>query len=138
MSYQSTVSEIRAAALVALNGQGRFDHGRHVDLSQKFDGEYPFIFLYPVTVQRPDSPGFINRGNILIGFWMQDQPDTSTLEREQIIAQMDTLSDVFLTALELNEKSRITGVRKEPQYQMYQGTVSGFAISFTYENFDAC
>jgi hypothetical protein len=138
MSYQSTVNQIRAAATSALNGQGRFDHGRHVDISQKFDGEYPFIFLYPVTVVRPDSPGFINRGNILIGFWMQDRPDTSTLDREQIIAQMDTLSDVFITALELNDKSRITGVRKEPQYQMYQGTVSGFAIQFTYENYDAC
>ena len=85
-----------------------------------------------------DSPGFINSGNILIGFWMQDRPDTSTLEREAIIAQMDVLSDAFLSALEINDKSRITSVRKEPQYGMYQGTVSGFAISFTYQNYDAC
>lgn len=138
MSFQTTVNEIRSAANSALDGTGRFDHGRHVDISQKFDGEYPFIFLYPVTVVRPDSPGFINRGNILIGFWMQDRPDTSTLERETIIAQMDELSDLFLESIEANDKARITGVRKEPQYQMYQGTLSGFAVQFLYENYDAC
>ena len=138
MSYISTVSEIRAAATAALNGQGRFDHGRHVDLSQKFDGEYPFIFLYPITIANPDSPGFIDRNNIMIGFWKEDRPDSSTIEREQSIAEMDALSDLFLSALDEQPKARITSIRKEPQYQMYQGTVSGFAISFTYENYDAC
>lgn len=138
MSYQSTVNEIRSAALTALNGDGRFDHGRHIDLSQKFDGDYPFIFLYPITVIPPDSPDFIDKNNMLIGFWMQDKPDTSTLDRESIIAQMDVLSTLFMATLAVNEKIRITGVRKEPQYQMYQGTVSGFAIQFTYENFTAC
>jgi hypothetical protein len=157
MSYQSTVDSIRTAANTALASfvdynsddyhgadyqttslGGRFDHGRHVDISQKFDGAYPFIFLYPVTELRPDSPGFIDRSNILIGFWMQDRPDTSTLEREVIIAQMDALSDAFLNKLEENDKIRVTGVRKEPQYQMYQSTVSGFAIQFTLENYDVC
>ena len=138
MSYQSTVNEIRTAANAALSGNGRFDHGRHVDISQKFDGDYPFIFLYPITVIPADSPDFIDQSNIMIGFWMQDRPDTSTLDREQIIAQMDVLSDLFLQALETNEKIRITARRKEPQYQMYQGTVSGFALQFTYRNYTAC
>lgn len=138
MSYQSTVNEIRAAANTALNGSGRFDHGRHVDLSSKFDGDYPFIFLYPITITPPDSPGFIDRNSMLIGFWMEDKPDTSTLEREAIIAQMDLLSNIFLETLGDNSKVRITGQRKEPQYQMYQGTLSGFALQLTYENFTAC
>lgn len=138
MSYQSTVNEIRTAAIVSLSGQGRFDHGRHVDISQKFDGEYPFIFLYPVTITPADDPDFIDQSNILIGFWMQDRTDTSTLEREQIIAKMDTLSNLFLTALQDNDKIRVTGKRKEPQYQMYQGTVSGFALQFTYRNYTPC
>jgi hypothetical protein len=69
---------------------------------------------------------------------MQDRPDTSTLEREQIIAQMDMLSNQFFSELESNAKARVSGKRKEPQYQMYQGTVSGFAIQFTYESFDPC
>lgn len=157
MSYQGTVDSIRTAANAALAGfidydvddyqgsdyqttapTGRFDHGRHVDISQKFDGAYPFIFLYPVTVRRPDSPDFIDRSDILLGFWIQDRPDTSTLEREVIIAQMDSLSDAFLNKLYENDKIRVTGVRKEPQYQMYQSTVSGFAVQFTLENYDAC
>lgn len=137
MSYQSTVNAIRTAAIAALDGAGRFDHGRHVDISQKFDGEYPFIFLYPVTVNAPDSPGFIDRSNLMIGFWMQDRPDTSTTERESIIAQMDALSNSFLAALD-GDKVRMSGIRKEPQYQMYQGTLSGFAVQLTFENFDPC
>jgi hypothetical protein len=138
VSYQTTVSEIRTAALSVLSGQGRFDHGRHVDISQKFEGEYPFIFLYPITVQPPDSPNFIDRNNILIGFWMQDRVDTSTLEREQIIAQMDVLATAFIEALEENSKIRVTGKRGEAQYQMYQGTLSGFAYQFVLENFTPC
>jgi hypothetical protein len=138
MAYQDTVNQIRAAATAALAGTGRFDHGRHVDISQKFDGDYPFIFLYPVTVNAADSPGFIDRNNVLIGFWMQDRPDSSTLQREVIIAQMDELSNLFLEALDANDKVRVSGIRKEPQYQMYQGTLSGFAIQFTFENFTAC
>jgi hypothetical protein len=138
MSYAQTVQEIRSAAITVLAGQGRFDHGRHVDISQKFDGQYPFIFLYPVTIAKSDSPGFIDSSTILLGFWMQDSPDTSTEAREDIISQMDTLSDQFLATMSGNDKIRITVVRKEPQFMMYQGTVSGFAISFTYQNYDAC
>jgi len=138
MSYQGTIDSIRNAATEALNGTGRFDHGRHVDISQKFDGDYPFIFLYPVTINKADTPNFIDKNSILIGFWQQDQADSSTDKREQIIAEMDVLSDSFLSILSENDKIRISAVRKEPQFQMYQGTVSGFAIQFTFENFTSC
>lgn len=138
MSYQSTVNEIRAAAITALNGTGRFDHGRHIDLSQKFSGDYPFIFLYPITVTPADSPDFIDKNNLLIGFWMQDSPESSTIQREQIIAHMDVLSTAFMIVLADDSMVRVTNVRKEPQYGMYAGTLSGFAIQLTYQNFTPC
>ena len=138
MSYQTTVDTCRTAALTVLNGTGRFDHGRHVDIAQAFDGDYPLIFLYPITIVPPDSPDFLDRWSGLIGFWMQDRPDTSNAEREAIIAQMYNLSKLFLEELESNIQIRVTGKRGEAQYQMYQGTLSGFAYQLTIQNFDAC
>lgn len=137
MSYQSTVTEIRTAA-EAVNPHGRFMHGRHVDLSQDAEGCYPVIYLYPITTNRATDPEFIDSHNLTIGFWMEDKPDSSNEDRENIIAKMDQLSDEFLLVLEELRGSRISNVQKEPQYQMYQGTLSGYAIRLTYQNFTAC
>jgi len=137
MSYQQTVTSFRNAAQAA-NPNGRFDHGRHVDLSQLYEGAYPFIYLYPFTVTPGIDPNFIDTSTIIVGFWMQDRPDTTNEEREAIIAEMDVLSTAFLDELYEFRDLRITNVSKEPQYQMYQGTLSGFAIRFTYQNFTPC
>lgn len=136
MSYKSTVQEIRSAALQALNGSGRFDHGRHADVSQKFEGDYPFINLYPIDISPSDD--FIDTNNILIGFYKQDRPDTSTVERENIIADMDTLCTIFMNILRNNDLVQVTNERREPIYHVYQGHLSGFAVQFTYRNFSKC
>ena len=137
MSYQSTVNEMRTAA-EAVNPNGRFDHGRKLDLSEKHEGKYPFIFLYPLNVTPGVDPNFVDTSTVLIGFWQQDSPDSKTVDRESLIAQMDALSTSFIAQLLLNKKVRITNLSKEPQYQMYQSTVSGMAIRFNYQNFTPC
>lgn len=137
MSYQQTVNEIRTAA-EAINPGGRFEHGRHVDLSQGFDGAYPIIYLYPTNITPAEDPDFIDSTLVLLGFFDQDKTDTSPLQREAIIAAMDVLSDAFLSKLSENKLVKITNKKKEPQYQMYQGTLSGFAVQFTYQNFTPC
>jgi hypothetical protein len=137
MSYQQTVNEIRAAA-EAVNPDGRFSHGRHVDLSQMFEGYYSMIYLYPFTINQSVDPEFIDSSTLLMGFFAQDKPDTSNEEREQIIADMDELSELFIEQLVLNKYAKITQLTKEPQYQQYQGTISGFAVRFNYQNFTPC
>ncbi len=137
MSYQDTVNQIRQAAN-DVNPNGRFDHGRHVDLSQGFEGEYPIIYLYPANINPAQDPEFIDSTVLLIGFFDQDRTDTSTVEREAIIAKMDVLSSEFLDVLSESKLVKITNVSKEPQYGQYQGTLSGFAIRFTYQNFTPC
>lgn len=137
MSYQSTVNEIRSAAN-AVNPNGRFSHGRHVDLSQLFEGDYPLIYLYPITINPGVDPDFIDSSIITVGFFKQDRPDTLNQEREDIIAEMDLLSTAFIVALSESKTIRIFQVSKEPQYQMYQGTLSGFAVRFTYQNWSPC
>ena len=137
MSYQQTVNEIRNAART-VNPNGRFDHGRHVDLSQMFEGDYPFIYLYPINTSPGVDPEFIDTNTILLGFWKQDKAESSNEEREKIISDMDALSTAFLEQIAELKGTRITAVSKEPQYQMYQGTLSGFALRFTYQNFSPC
>ncbi len=137
MSYQSTVNEIRSAATV-VNPNGRFDHGRHVDLSQMFEGDHPIIYLYPFTVTPGIDPDFIDSSVLLLGFFKQDRPDTSNEEREKIIAEMDVLSTSFLDTLIDMKLVKVSSVTKEPQYQMYQGTISGYAVRLSYQNFSPC
>lgn len=137
MSYQQTINEIRTVAQ-QVNHNGRFDHGRHVDLSQMFAGDYPFIYLYPININKAVDPEFIDTNVILLGFWMQDKPESTNAEREEIISQMDKLSDAFVNEIAELKQVKVSGVSKEPQYQMYQGTLSGFAVRFNYQNFAPC
>jgi hypothetical protein len=137
MSYASTIQEIRTAAN-AVNPNGRFSHGRHVDLSQMYEGDYAMIYLYPININKSVDPDFIDTNTILLGFFMQDKPHSTNEERESIIALMDTLSDEFLSVLNEMKAVKVSSVSKEPQYQMYQGTLSGFALRFNYQNFSPC
>jgi len=142
MTYQITVDSIRNAALAALGLDvddvqlGRFIHGRIIDASQAYDGKYPLIVLYPFQVRQGVDPDFLDNSDLLIGFWMQDSVQSTPEDREAIIAQMDDLSDIFLKELANDKYVRYSGVIKEPQYQFYSGTLSGFAIRLTYNNFN--
>ena len=127
-NYQNVVDKCRAAVPSA----ERFIHGRIVDFSQDYSGTYPLITLLPFTINdarsMPDNT--FDSAAVVVGFWKQDRPDTTPAEREAIIAEMDTLSDLFLNNILLSKTTKLTEIRKEPQYQMFQGTLSGFAISF--------
>lgn len=136
MSYQSTVNIIRDAAN-AVN-TGRFLHGRKIDTSEQYTGMYPLIVLYPFTRRRATDPDFIDNSDILIGFFDQDKPDSSPEEREALVIAMDELSEAFLDELGKSEVSRVSNVIKEPQFQVYSGTMSGYAIRFTFQDFTPC
>lgn len=137
MIYQTIVNTCRSAATSA-NPSGRFIHGRIIDASRSYDGAYPLIVLYPFTVRVADVDDQMDNSDIVIGFWMQDSPDSSPEKREDIINTMDALSDIFIQKLKDTKKIAISGIVKEPQYQFYAGTVSGFAIRFTFSAFSDC
>jgi hypothetical protein len=129
-NYQNIVNACRAAVPAGC----RFIHGRLVDFSQSFDGVYPLVTLLPFTVTdaRSTPDAIFDSANIILGFWQQDRPDTTPEQREAIIAEMDALSDQFLNELlETSATYKLTNIQKEPQYQFYQGTLSGYAVSFT-------
>lgn len=136
MSYQSTVNLLRTAANEV--NTGRFIHGRKMDASKAYDGMYPLAFLYPFQISAATDPNFIDKSDILIGFFMEDKPDSSPEERESIVAAMDDLSRLFLEKLGENDNVKVSNVVKEPMYQIYSGDISGFAIRFSFEDFTPC
>jgi hypothetical protein len=136
MSYQSTVDVLRTAAN-AVN-TGRFIHGRKMDASSAYTGLYPLIFLYPFQTRTAVDPDFIDTHDLLIGFFQEDKPDSSPEERELLVSEMDDLSTDFIAALEEMTDIKLTNVIKEPQYQIYSQTISGYAVRFNLQNFTPC
>jgi len=136
-NYQNIVNVCRAAA--APSGV-RFIHGRLIDFTQGYSGTYPLITLLPFTVTdaRSTPDAIFDSASIVVGFWKQDRPDTTAEEREAIIAEMDALSDSFLNAILESDTTKLTNIQKEPQYQMFQATLSGFAVSFTIQLIAPC
>jgi hypothetical protein len=128
MSYQTTVNIIRDIAN-AVNTEGRFIHGRRIDASQSYDGMYPLIVMYPF---QSIEKGSTVESSLLIGFFKQDSTDSSPEQREEIIQEMYELSKAFTDALFDIDVASTTDLIKEPQYQMYQGTMSGYAVKFTF------
>jgi hypothetical protein len=135
-NYQNIVNACRAAVP---NGE-RFIHGRLIDFSQGYTGSYPLITLLPFTVTdaRSTPDAVFDSASIVVGFWKQDRPDTTAEEREAVIAEMDALSDAFLDNLLESPTVKLSAIQKEPQYQMFQATLSGFAISFTIQLIQPC
>lgn len=138
MSYQTTVNAIRSAA-EAVNPDGTFRHGRRVDASQGSIADvFPVIHLFPFQMPKPTNDDHISDNVMLMGFWMQDRPETSVEEREALIAEMDELCDDFLNELGSNKVVRVVGALAEPQYQMFNGTLSGIALRFTFQDSTPC
>lgn len=135
-NYQNIVNACREAIP---NGE-RFIHGRLIDFSNGYTGTYPLITLLPFTVNdfRSTPDAVFDFANITVGFWKEDRTDTTAEEREAIISEMDTLSDQFIDRLLDSNKVKISSILKEPQYQMFQGTLSGFAISFRIDIIAPC
>jgi hypothetical protein len=134
-NYQNIVNACRNATPKGL----RFIHGRLQDFTNEYTGTYPLVTLLPFTVTdfRSTPDAIFDNSNIVVGFWEQDSPDTTPEQREHIIASMDILSDTFIDNL-LDSGVKLSNINKEPQYQMFQGTLSGFAISFRIDLIAPC
>lgn len=135
-NYQNIVAACRSAC----PANSRFIHGRFADFSQSYTGLYPLITLLPFTITdaRSTPDGVFDSAQIVVGFWQQDRPDTTPEEREALIAEMDALSDQFINNLLDSPAVKLSSIQKEPQYQMFQATLSGFAVSFTINLVSPC
>jgi hypothetical protein len=137
MGYQQIVAAIRTAAIAA-NEDGTFIHGRKSDGSLEYNEPFPQIHLYPFTTQPQEGNRNIVLASIVMAFWQQDAPDTTNERREEIIAEMDVLSNEFISQLELDlNPLEIATIKKEPQYRTLSATLSGYAITFELRIFES-
>jgi hypothetical protein len=118
----------------------RFIHGRLIDFTQGYTGTYPLVTLLPFTISdaRSTPDGVFDNANLVVGFWKEDRPDTTAEEREALIAEMDILSDLFISNILESNSTKLTNIQKEPQYQMFQATLSGYAIAFNISLVSPC
>lgn len=133
MAYQDIVNVVRTT-VAELDGDIKFQHGLALDASLFSVDNLPCVILFPFISNVTIQNNFYESYNLLIGFYDQDRPDTSTEEREAIISQMDRLSREFILLLDNNVSGNITAIKREPQYRQYGGTVSGYAIQLTLES----
>lgn len=134
------IVDLHKAAGKQVNPDGTNKHGRRDDRSRdSVDMPFPLCWLLPFTVQDPVPGDVWFTTPMVVGFWEQDSPDTSEEQREDIIRRMDILATQYIGALRLlNKQYDIRNVRREPQYRMFSGTLSGVAISFNYLTTEPC
>lgn len=130
MSYQGVVSVIRNVS-EAVNVGGLFQHGRTFDASLNFSEVNRQIYLYPITATADLTNHFYEVWTVLMGFYFQDEQDSTPLNREDLIRQADEMVTDFLATLNEVEGVELSNARKEPQYRRMAGTYTGYALSFT-------
>jgi hypothetical protein len=135
-----TIIDLIKTAMKLVNPGGTNRHGRRDDRSLASIAEHqPLGWLLPITTTDPEPGAIFFSTQVILGFYMQDSPNTSEEEREEIIRQMNELMTQFIGALRLLEKKHdVRSVRREPQYRQFSGTLSGVAVSFNYLTLEPC
>lgn len=131
MSYQAVVTIIRNVA-EAVNPNCFFEHGRKWDASLNFNEAPEQIYLYPLTAPSVDLTNtFYEAWQCVMGFYVEDEPDSTPLNMESKLAALDSVTTEFLNTINDVEGIEIRGIRKEPNYRQMAGTYTGWIISFT-------
>jgi hypothetical protein len=137
MTYNEAITLIKNVA-EAVNPTGLFLHGRNFDLTLEFNKKFPQIHLYPFT-QVVDQLNINNISTTMtIGFWVEDGHEQNLEQRQELISEMDDLSLLFENELRTRKKIQLTSVRREPQYLMYMGVLSGIALNINISSGRSC
>lgn len=127
MTYLDTVELIRSLS-IQVNEPGTFIHGRRVDGSLAYDGNFPQILLEPFTVNI-DLEKATETANMSLGFLLKDAAENNAAAREIIIGEADVLCSAFITALETKHVD-VSNVVARPFYNIFAGVVSGYLLTF--------
>lgn len=130
MSYLGVVSIIKSVS-ESVNPTGLFQHGRKWDASLNFSENDKQIYLYPITATVDLNNHFFESWSVVMGFYFQDAPDSTELDRQGLVAQADAMTTLFLNDINLTEGVELSNVRKEPSYRQMAGTYTGYILSFT-------
>lgn len=130
MSYLGVVNIIKTVS-ESVNPTGIFQHGRKWDASLNFNEADKQIYLYPITATVDLNNHFFESWSVTMGFYFQDAPDSTELDRQGLVEQADLMTTLFLDVLNEYETISILNVRKEPSYRQMAGTYTGYILSFT-------
>lgn len=137
MTYNEFVELIKETANT-VNEDGIFFHGRNFDLTLEFNRVFPQIHLYPFVQTDNANNEHIAITQATIGFWKMDGHEQSLEERQEIISDMDILCTNFLTELKTKKGFQLISTRREPQYLMYMGVLSGIALQININSLRSC
>jgi len=116
MNYLETVEFIRVLAN-EVNPTGKFIHGRRVDGSGEYAGNFPQILLEPF-ITSDDLVRATSTANISLGFMFQDSASNSMEQREELIGKADVLVRAFLKELNNTNGVNLSGVRIENKHRI--------------------
>jgi hypothetical protein len=137
MTYNEFVILIKSVA-DSVNADGLFLHGRNFDLTLEFNKVFPQIHLYPFTQSiNSDNTNIVNT-QANVGFWVMDGHESTIEQRQSFIAQMDDLSLLFENELRTRSRIQVMTIRREPQYLMYMGVLSGVALNININSGRSC
>lgn len=135
-SYEKIINALESIA-IGLIPNGQFVHGPLVDASVTYKGKLPLIHCLPFTTNEDDD-GVWDSATIILGFWVQDKPASTPVEKKMLIAAMASLSKQYTTMLKEYNGMSVRGIIKEPQYKHYMATLTGYAVRFTIQVVDDC
>jgi len=126
-NYQNIVNACRDAVPEGV----RFIHARLVDFSNKYTGSYPLITLLNFIVNdfRSNVNSTFDTTTLVVGFLTEDSVDSTEEQRENLLNDMDILANTFISNLLENNNIKLSNIVKEPVFQFYQGTLSGFFVN---------
>ena len=130
MSYLGAVNLIKSIS-ETVNPTGLFEHGRRWDASLNFGENNKQIYLYPITANVDLANHYFESWSIAMGFYFQDAPDSTELDRQALIAEADVMVTEFLNLLNETESIELSNSRKEPSYRQMAGTYTGYILTFT-------
>lgn len=130
MSYLGAVNLIKSIS-ETVNPAGLFEHGRRWDASLNFGENNKQIYLYPITANVDLANHYFESWSIVMGFYFQDAPDSTELDRQALIAEADVMVTEFLNLLNETESIELSNSRKEPSYRQMAGTYTGYILTFT-------
>lgn len=130
MTYNEVVTLVKSIA-EGINPTGVFLHGRNYDTTLAYDKLFPQIQLYPFIQSIDNNNINVVRTVLTVAFLKEDGHDNTMMQRQGIIAEMDDLTRLFEAQIRVANKVQVMSIRREPQYLIQMGVVSGMALEIT-------
>lgn len=130
MSYAGAVAIIKEKS-ETVNPSGLFQHSDKWKASLNFSDNNKQIYLYPITAGVDLTNHYYETWSIVMGFYFQDEQDSTPLQQQALITEADEMVTAFLNLMNEAEGIVISDARKEPSYRQMAGTYTGMLLSFT-------